>query len=82
MAKPEYLTVDDIMKFRRNEERKSGVEKDHVLNSIIIDLDHYEVTRIHRGDLKTNEDIAVVGETINDCREIVKSYLGTAASQN
>ena len=78
MANPTYLTVDDIMKVRRNEEKKSGVEKDHVLNSIIIELDHYEVTRIHRGDLKTNEDIAVVGETINDCREIVKSYLGLA----
>ncbi|MBR1629162.1 MAG: hypothetical protein IJ679_07845 [Lachnospiraceae bacterium] len=80
MAKPSYLTVDDIMKTRRNEEKQSGVEKDHVLNSIIIELDHYEVTRIHAGDLKTNEDIAVVGETINDCREIVKSYLGTSFS--
>ena len=76
--KPGYLTVDDIMKTRRNEEKQSGVEKDHVLNSIIIELDHYEVTRIHSGDLKTNEEIAVVGETINDCREIVKSYLGAS----
>ena len=76
MATPKYLTVDDIMKSRRSEEKQSGVEKDHVLNSIIIELDHYEVTRIHSGELKTNEEIAVVGETINDCREIVKSYLG------
>ena len=80
MATPKYLSVDDIMTVRRNEERQSGVEKDHVLNSIIIELDHYEVTRIHRGDLKSNEEIAVVGETINDCREIVKSYLGTTSS--
>ena len=78
MAKTKYLTVDDIISFRRNEERQSDVEKDHVLNSIIIELDHYEVTRIHSGELKTNEEIAVVGETINDCREIVRSYLGTA----
>ncbi len=82
MARPEYLTVEDIMRTRRNEERQSGVEKDHVLNSIIIELDHYEVTRIHKGDLKSNEEIAMVGETINDCREIVKSYLGTAFSVN
>lgn len=79
MANPHYLTIDDIMKTRREEERQPDVEKDHVLNSIIIELDHYEVTRIHRGDLKTNEDIAIVGETINDCREIVKSYLGTSS---
>lgn len=79
MAKPHYLTIDDIMKTRREEERKPDVEKDHVLNSIIIELDHYEVTRIHRGDLKTNEEIAIVGDTINDCREIVMSYLGTSS---
>ena len=79
MATPRYLSVDDIMAVRRNEEKQSGVEKDHVLNSIIIELDHYEVTRIHRGDLKSNEEIAVVGDTINDCREIVRSYLGTSS---
>ena len=80
MATPKYLTIDDIMKSRRIEEKQPNVEKDHVLNSIIIELDHYEVTRIHRGDLKSNEEIAVVGETINDCRKIVMSYLGTAPS--
>ena len=76
MATPNYLTVDDIMRTRREEERQPDVEKDHVLNSIIIELDHYEVTRIHSGELKTNEEIAVVGETINDCRKFVMSYLG------